>query len=94
MTHNAWTGRRCWAVRDIVTPEGCIPQYTYGTLCWVTNREGEFSVIVAWDDAFTAAVPPSEIRIFPTHKRPGALPSPWLSISVPLRRWRDTWSAR
>jgi hypothetical protein len=77
MTHNAWAGRRCWAVRAIVTPTGYIPAYTYGTLCRVINHEGQFSAIVAWDKAFTAAVPPSEIRIFPVRQRSGALlPAP------------------
>ena len=94
MTHNAWAGRRCWAIRPIATPNGRIPQYTYGTLCQVINHEGQFSAIVAWDHAFTAAVPPSEIRIFPARKRSGALSAPWLALSTPLRRWRGLWSAR
>jgi hypothetical protein len=63
-----------------VTPLGRIESYSFGTLCRVINREGQFEAIVAWDAAFIAAVPPHDIRIFPADQGiqtfPHVLPLP------------------
>ena len=91
MAQNAWAGRRCQAVRSIVTPQGCIPQQSYGTLCRVVNHEGQFAVIVAWDTAFTAAVPPHDIRIFPSYEGTQAFPH---ALPLPLQYERGIWPAR
>ena len=74
MAQSAWAGRRCLAVRDIITAQGCIPEHANGTLCRVICYDENFRAIVAWDQAFTVAVSPYDIMIFPADEGSQALP--------------------
>ena len=82
-TDNAWAGRRCRAVRDILTIEGCIPQDTDGTLRYVLPLPGRFLVMAKWDNGMAASVPSSEVVIFPAQQAPQAVPQVVTRVEQP-----------